>query len=656
MARNRAQAAARRKLDDIQKLEEEKTKKTKKVKKGKLMKKFDTEYANSLEHDVATPQHPPLSPIPFPLERAESYGDEPRGVFIDDDGSPDLNSSGATPMTGGGGRVRSLALDANGSGVGDGIGTSAVFGLAPIADTHAHDSNPIDDAHQTELARQREQAIEARKRQERRAKRAARKIKQARRDAGQPVSDDDESVHESDFESEEEDMKYNRHDHITIDMPTSDANASLPGETSLALNPDYSNLVYDPAATAQAAAELAALTGQSLVEVQAMLAAQQQQELINGGAASLATMGAGAGTAMGMSMGMPIASPSMMGQQPLGYDPAASVTYTFDDIPPIVHTATRTYDDVMLGYHGPLESDPYLLSIYSPSHIAAPSLIPPTPPLHPRAMPYKPVDTHYSRPLPPAAWRLLHGHSPWGQTISFDISRHPRWWLYHKGVDVTESPTQLARVRRGARAVARRPKRVTSNKNNPSMNMPTLLKVLNARTKMKASIHPSRKKPISSLRATRLNPHDHSSTNSNSSSSAYPSHSSRADLHQLVRDEPLQSPSNSIYQSDYPLASPSTSGSVSRDSYSHGIGDLTDRHHSRGDEEERRSSPTSSYNDQNGQYTQRERERDSGPSMMGSSDGASTYRGYSSFMPMREEEKSYKHRGPPTQQLWRLDD
>lgn len=661
-------------MGDIHKLESEKVKAKKskvKLAKGKLLPPLvgGASVASGLG---GGDDDQPSGPVPFPLERADFDG-------LDEEASPMLSS-------GDGGDV----VDENGS---FGITITGVDDHTESSDPKTSFANANTTKKASDLSLATEAADKALKRQERVARKEANAKKAAARQRGQTVSDDESPIADSDFESEEEDMKYNRHDHITIEM-TRMATPILAGETSLALNSDYSNLIYDPKETAAAAAELAALTGQTVAEVQAMLSQQQQEELGNGGA-SIAAAGLGSAYAAGRT------TPSVA---------YANASYEFDDVPPVLHEATRIYDDVVLGWHGPLEHDPYLLAIYSPSHAASPSHVPPTAPLHPRRMPYRVVDTHYSRPLPPAAWRTIHGHSPWGQTISLPVTRMPRWWQYHKGLDVTESPDQLKRVRKGARAVAQ--KKRSRHIRNPSRNMPLMTRPNSAarglprqttptyaynqtanrpHTTPHASVHAAAGinnnnnnnsngvGRSTQLRPSRLagnhnnhnnnnntttNPYSHPPSTSGYSNPSHPysttSHPPRRDLNDLVRDHPISpvdvSRSGSTQSpNDYPLATPSGSYAHSNP-YGHPpesspspstYGGITERRH-RGDDEERRGGYGGNSQRSTGvsSYHYNTNDDDDISLMGGGGDGATTYRGYSSFMPMGDE----------TTQQWRLDD
>ena len=184
------------------------------------------------------------------------------------------------------------------------------------------------------------------------------------------------------YDSEEEDMKYNRHEHIRIDM-----SASGRGEGELRaerfateLNSDYSNLVYDPAATAAAAAELAALTGQSVSEVTAMLQAQQLAEIQSKGIEGVAEFQPHIFSYSDLSG----ATPLVLG--------AGGLAFSADEIPVVEHANIRTYDDSMLVFHRPLDHDPYLLQIYQPSHAANPAVNPPPDLLPPQFLPCRLVN------------------------------------------------------------------------------------------------------------------------------------------------------------------------------------------------------------------------------------------------------------------------
>jgi len=248
--------------------------------------------------------------------------------------------------------------------------------------------------------------------------------------------------------SDGEDMQYNRHDHIRLDVLGS---SSSFGDGS-DLNSSFDNLTFDPEATRAAAEELAALTGERVEDVMDRLRAQQEEEMRQKGMTPSSSQQQ---RTMGTVYTYDAPSPSNTAAA------AAAVSSSLDvqASPVINYEPTRTYDDCLLYYHSPLDYDPYLLSIFSPSHAADPANVPPTGPLHPSRQPYRVIDTNYSRPLPPAAWRLLHGRSPWGQTISMDVDHLPRWWRHHQGLDVSESVDEILRIKRAARKVAMKRRR-----------------------------------------------------------------------------------------------------------------------------------------------------------------------------------------------------
>ena len=60
----------------------------------------------------------------------------------------------------------------------------------------------------------------------------------------------------------------------------------------------------------------------------------------------------------------------------------------------------------------------------------------------------------------------MHGHSPYGQTISFNVERMPRWWKYHKGMDVSESEKEKRKIKRAEKRIAIKSRRNNNQRNN----------------------------------------------------------------------------------------------------------------------------------------------------------------------------------------------